>query len=52
MFERHYYEFDGGKFHQEKGGPIGLRGTFAVARFMMQLVDKKWEDLPVYRSSH
>ena len=47
MFEKHYYEFDGRKFHQEEGGPIGLRGTCAVARFMMQLVDKKWEDMLV-----
>ena len=45
MFNKHYYELNGKKYHQEEGGPIGLRGTCAVARFIMQLVDKKWETL-------
>ena len=42
MFGNHYYEFGGSKFHQAQGGPIGLRGTCAVARVILQLFDSKW----------
>ena len=43
MFSKHYYTFGGKKFHQSRGGPIGLRGTCAIARAIMQLFDIKWE---------
>ena len=43
MFNKHYYTFGGRKFHQARGGPIGLRGTCAIARAVMQLFDGKWE---------
>ena len=43
MFKHHYYSFDGKTFRQEKGGPIGLRGTCALARLCMQIFDVKWE---------
>ena len=43
MFENHFYNFGGKVFHQEQGGPIGLRGTCAVARIVMQLFDSKWK---------
>ena len=43
MFSRHYYSFGGKMFSQRRGGPIGLRGTCAVARFIMQIFDGKWE---------
>ena len=42
MFNHHYYSFGGRKFHQEGGGPIGLRGTCSIARMIMQLYDDKW----------
>ena len=29
-------------YHQRQGGPIGLRGTCAIARMAMQLFDIKW----------
>ena len=41
MFKKHYYTFGGKIFHQSGGGPIGLRGTCAVARIIMQIFDKK-----------
>ena len=44
LFEKHYYTFWGRKFHQKKGGPIGLRGTCAIARAIMQIFYIKWED--------
>ena len=44
MFENHFYEFGGKKFHQAQGGPIGLRGTCAIARVILQLFDIKWKD--------
>ena len=44
MFSHHYYSFGGAKFKQKGGGPIGLRGTCAVARLMMQIFDVKWEE--------
>ena len=43
MFQKHYYSFGGKKFNQKEGGPIGLRGTCAVARLIMQIFDGKWE---------
>ena len=42
MFRNHYYSFGGKVFHQESGGPIGLRGTCSIARLVMQLYDHKW----------
>ena len=45
MFQKHYYSFGGKTFHQQGGGPIGLRGTCAVARLIMQIFDRKWEEL-------
>ena len=39
LFKNHFYEFGGETYHQEGGGPIGLRGTCAVARVCMQLYD-------------
>ena len=45
MFTHHYYSFGGLKFQQREGGPIGLRGTCSIARLIMQMFDKKWEDL-------
>ena len=44
MLSHHYYSFGGAKFKQKGGGPIGLRGTCAVARLMMQIFDVKWEE--------
>lgn len=43
MFEKHYYTFWGKRYRQRRGGPIGLRGTSAVARFVLQIFDRKWE---------
>ena len=43
MFNNHYYQFGGKTFHQAQGGPIGLRGTCAIARVVMQLFDAKWK---------
>ena len=43
MFEKHYYTFGGKIFRQKKGGPIGPRGTCAIARAIMQIFDLKWE---------
>ena len=42
MFRNHFYKFGGVMYHQSKGGPIGLRGTCAVARLVMQMFDDKW----------
>ena len=42
MFNNHFYKFGGKMYHQAQGGPIGLRGTCAVARMVMQLFDQKW----------
>ena len=42
MFERHFYTFGGKQFKQSGGGPIGLRGTCAIARLVMQWWDKQW----------
>ena len=35
MFKNHLYTFGGKIFKQKKGGPIGLRGTCAIARLTM-----------------
>ena len=43
MFNHHYYEFGGKTFHQAQGGPIGLRGTCAIARLVLQIFDSKWK---------
>ena len=42
MFRKHFYTFGGKNFLQSEGGPIGLRGTCAVARVIMQIFDRKW----------
>ena len=39
LFNKHYYNFGGHVYHQRGGGPIGLRGTCAVARAVMQMFD-------------
>ena len=43
LFRRHYYNFGGHIYHQKGGGPIGLRGTCAVARAVMQMFDLKFK---------
>ena len=43
LFKHHYYTFGGQIYHQQDGGPIGLRGTCAVARVCMQIFDSKWK---------
>ena len=42
MFQNHFYTFGGEVFHERQEGPIGLRGTCAIARVVMQLFDDKW----------
>ena len=42
MFNHHFYSFGGRMFHQEGGGPIGLRATCSITRIVMQLYDGKW----------
>ena len=44
MFRNHIYTFAGKLYKQSSGGPIGLRGTCAVARLVMQMWDSKWLD--------
>ena len=39
LFNTHFFSFDGKLFHQKGGGPIGLHGTCAVARVVMQMFD-------------
>ena len=41
-FENHLYTFWGKIFKQRRGGPIGLRGTCAIARLVMANWDRKW----------
>ena len=41
MFRNHFYKFGGKMYCQARGGTIGLRGTCAVARMVMQLFDLK-----------
>ena len=36
---------DRGDQEQTGGGPIGIRGTCAVARLLMQLIDRKWGEI-------
>ena len=43
MFNHHFYEFGGKTFHQAQGGPIGLRGTCAIARLVLQIFNSKWK---------
>ena len=43
MFKNHFYALNGKMIKQKEGGPIGLRGTCAVARLIMQMFDVKWE---------
>ena len=45
MFKKHIYEFNGQNYQQENGGPIGLRGTCAVAKLIMAMFDGKWEKI-------
>ena len=45
MFDNHYYGFNGRKFKQREGGPIGLRGTCTIARLTMQAFDRLWGEL-------
>ena len=47
MFHHHYYTFGGQMFQQTEGGPIGLRGTCTIARLVMQMFDRKWENMLV-----
>ena len=42
MFNTHIYNFDNCYFLQQKGGPIGLRATCAVARLTMVEWDRMW----------
>ena len=44
MFDTHIYTFGGKLFKQAKGGPIGLRGTCALARLVMNVWDSLWEE--------
>ena len=43
LFNHHFYTFGNEIYHQKGGGPIGLRGTCAVARVTMQMWDIKWK---------
>ena len=43
LFRNHFYTFGGKTYHQKGGGPIGLRGTCAVARVTMQMFDILWK---------
>ena len=45
MVSNHLYTFGGRKFRQRKGGPIGLRGTCAIARLVMCNWDRRWKTL-------
>ena len=42
MFQSHMYTFAGKLYRHKSGGPIGLRGTSAVARLFMQMWDTRW----------
>ena len=35
VFETHVYQFAGKMYHQQQGGPIGLRATGAISRIVM-----------------
>ena len=43
LFKHHFYTFGNHIYHQREGGPIGLRGTCAVARVTMQMWDISWK---------
>ena len=45
MFHHHLYTFGGRTYRQRKGGPIGLRGTCAIARLVMCSWDRKWMEM-------
>ena len=45
MMNTHVYEWNGSLYHQQEGGPIGLRATCAIARIVMNYWDKKWMNL-------
>ena len=45
MFENHLYTFGGRVFRQKRGGPIGLRGTCAIARLCMCHWDRAWKKM-------
>ena len=45
LFTNHIYIFGGKWFRQAKGGPIGLRGTCAVARVVMNVWDGMWDSV-------
>ena len=45
MFGTHIYTFDNRYYLQQRGGPIGLRATCAVARLTMVEWDKLWVEL-------
>ena len=45
MFKNHIYTFGGKTFRQKEGGPIGLRGTCAIARLTMCNWDRNWKRL-------
>ena len=45
MFQNHLYTFGGQVYRQKRGGPIGLRGTCALARLTMCNWDRLWEEL-------
>ena len=47
MFQNHLYRFGGRTYRQKKGGPIGLRGTCAIARLTMCRWDRLWKELMV-----
>ena len=42
LFSTHVYSFGGKYYQQRDGGPIGLRGTCAIARLVMVLWDQRW----------
>ena len=42
LFKNHLYSFGGKFYRQSSGGPIGLRGTCAIARLVMCIWDTKW----------
>ena len=41
MFNTHLYQFGGKVYHQKVGGPIGLRGTGAIARVVLAMTDNR-----------
>ena len=45
LFTTHLYTFGGEIFKQLDGGPIGLRGTCAIARLVMCIFDKLWKEV-------